>query len=96
MWLVMTSCDESYLEEEAKYLKSKAKKGGNIVSVLPSRAPNAYDVKAYIDIAYDYIEKGYDSTHKIRFTVAQRNFERQHGGREPRRGRPAELKQKNS
>jgi hypothetical protein len=96
VWLLMTSSDQSYLEEEAKYLKGKAKKGGNIVSVLPSRTPNAYDLKVYINIAYDYIGKGYDSTHKISLTVAQRNFERQQGSREPRRGRPAELKQKNS
>lgn len=44
------------------YLKGKAKKGGNIVSVYPSRVADGYDVKVYIKIAYDYIEKGYDST----------------------------------
>jgi hypothetical protein len=55
VWLLMTSANRSYLEGEANYLKSKAKKGGNIVSVFPSRIPDAYDVKVYIKIAYDYI-----------------------------------------
>jgi hypothetical protein len=55
VWLLMTSANRSYLEGEANYLRSKAKKGGNIVSVYPSRIPDAYDVRVYIKIAYDYI-----------------------------------------
>lgn len=42
------------------YLKGKARKMGNIVSVFKSRDKDAYDVKVYIKVAYNYIEKGFD------------------------------------
>lgn len=70
----MTSANRTYLDGEVAYLKSKAKKGGNIVSVFPSRIPDAYDVKVYIKIAYDYIQNGYDSTDEMNIRVADRNF----------------------
>lgn len=38
-----------------EYLRSKSKKGGNIVHVFKSQVPNAYDVKVFIEAAYDYI-----------------------------------------
>lgn len=78
------------------YLKGKAKKGGNIVSVFPSRVPDVYDVRVYIKIAYDYIEKGYDSTDEMEVRVADRNFERQQNPREGRRGKQPEFKHKTS
>lgn len=92
----MTSQNRNYLDEEARYLKSKAKKGGNIVSVYPSRTTEGYDVRVYIKIAYDYIQNGYDSTDEIEMRVADRNFEKQPPSREPMRGRQPEFKQKNS
>lgn len=51
----MTSSDLKYLEDEMEYLRSKSKKGGNIVNVFKSKVPDAYDVKVYIEVAYDYI-----------------------------------------
>lgn len=92
----MTSANRSYLEAKVKYLKSKAKRGGNIVSVFPSRTPDAYDVKVYIKIAYDYIQNGYDSTDEMEIHVADRNFEPKNTQKEPRRDRNPELKQKSS
>ena len=50
----MTSSDLKYLEDEMEYLRSKSKKGGNIVNVFKSKVPDAYDVKVYIEVAYDY------------------------------------------
>lgn len=38
-----------------EYLRSKSKKGGNIVNVFKSQAPDAYDVEVFIEVAYDYI-----------------------------------------
>ncbi len=83
----MTSDNRNYLDGEVKYLKSKAKKGGNIVSVFPSHTPDAYDVKVYIKIAYDYIQNGYDSTDEMVIHVADRNFESKNPQRESRRSR---------
>lgn len=57
-----------------KYLKSKAKTKGNIVSVFPSKIEDAYDVKVYIEIAYDYITYGYDKSNLLKITVSDRNF----------------------
>ncbi len=98
----MESEDKAYLEEEMRYLKSKAKKGGNIVSVYPSRVADGFDVLAYIQIAYDYIENGYDSSSRMKITVAERNFERRggerNGDRNPVRDRrrQGEYKEKNT
>jgi hypothetical protein len=55
VWLLMSSSDDQYLQKEMGYLKGKAKKGGNIISVYPSKVQDCYDVKVYIKIAYDYI-----------------------------------------
>jgi hypothetical protein len=76
-----------------EYLKSKAKKGGNIVSVYPSRVEGSFDVKVYIKIAYDYIQNGYDSTNEMKINVSERNFESQ--PKENRRAKQPDFKQKN-
>ena len=72
----MTSSNRKYLEEEMVYLRSESKKGGDIVSVFKSQVPDAYDVKVFIEVAYDYIQKGYDSTHQIKIIVSDRNFQK--------------------
>ena len=61
MWLEMGSSDLEYLEEEMDYLLSKARRNGNIVSVSAVQPNQAYLVKVYIKVAYDYIENGYDN-----------------------------------
>jgi hypothetical protein len=92
VWLIMTSANRTYLEGEIEYLKSKAKKGGNIVAVHPSRSVSeGYDVRVYIKIAYDYIQKGYDSTDEMVVHVADRNFK----PKDDRRRQP-EFKHKSS
>jgi hypothetical protein len=98
----MESEDKAYLEEEMRYLKSKSKRGGNIVSVYPSRHTEGFDVLAYIKIGYDYIENGYDSSSRMKITVADINFERRGGERNGDRNpvkdrkRQGEYKEKNT
>jgi hypothetical protein len=70
----MTSSNLKYLEDEMEYLRSKSKKGGNIVNVFKSQVPDAYDVKVFIEVAYDYIKNGYDKAHQIKVIVSDRNF----------------------
>ncbi len=54
----------------------KAKKGGNIVFVFPTHLKEKYEAKVFINIAYDWIEKGYDSNFHLKATIAQRNFDK--------------------
>jgi len=56
------------------YLRKRAKKRGDIVSVYACKEKERYEIKVYINVAYDYIEKGYDDHDYIKVTVASRNF----------------------
>lgn len=58
-------------------LASKAKKGGNIVKVQPTDKPEAFEAKVYINVAYDFIEFGYDKEDRIRATVSPVNFKKE-------------------
>ncbi len=49
-----------------------------------------YEIQVYIDLAYDYIEKGYDAYDYIKITVSARNFVKR------RSDRPNRLKEKES
>ena len=77
----MTSSNLLYLEKEMEYLRSKSKKGGNIVNVFKLQAPDAYDVEVFIEVAYDYIQNGYDNTHQMKVIVSDRNFQKRSKGR---------------
>lgn len=57
-------------------LKKKAKKGGDIVFVYAGKEKERYEIKVYIDLAYDYIEKGYDAHDYLKLTVSAKNFGR--------------------
>lgn len=82
----MSSLDQDYIIDEMKYLKGKAQKGGNIVSVYPSKTEQGcYDVLVYINVAYDYIEQGYDKSQKMKIVVHQRNFDKKSNGVSKRR-----------
>ena len=76
VWLEMSAWDQEYLEDEMEFLRGKARRQGNIVSVYRAREKEAYHVKVYIKVAYDYIENGYDKSDRMRTIVADRNFER--------------------
>ena len=59
-----------------QFLKGKVRKGGDIVQVVNSEDPLQYSVKVYIEVAYDYIDKGYDPQDYLKVSVAERNFEK--------------------
>ena len=54
----------------------RAKKGGDVVKVTSSEDPCLYHVLTYIDLAYEFIKKGYDRDDYIDVTVSDRNFEK--------------------
>lgn len=56
-------------------MRSKAKKGGNIVEVKSTEDPMLYRVKVYINIAYEYLQDGYDPHDYVQVKVAERNNE---------------------
>jgi predicted metal-dependent phosphoesterase TrpH len=58
-----------------KCLKEKSKKQSDVVEVIATEVPERYLVQVYIEMAYDFIERGYDSEHFIKVTVAKRNFQ---------------------
>lgn len=47
--------------------------------------PCLYQVLTYIELAYDYVKKGYDPDDYIKVTVADRNFNRNRRDREETR-----------
>lgn len=71
VWLEITSEDTEYLLEEVDYLKSIARKNGDVVSVQSSKfEKNVYDVLVYIVYAYDIIEEGYDKFKRMKVVVS--------------------------
>ena len=59
------------------FLRGKAKKGGNIVRVNSTEDSCLFQVLTYIELAYDYVKKGYDPDDYIKVTVADSNFKRE-------------------
>ena len=81
LWIDLFSENLKYLEGEINYLRSKARKGGNIIEVRATEDPQSYRVKVFIELAKDYIREGYDKHDHIRVTLTSKDEERgQHRG----------------
>lgn len=52
--------------------------------VFAGKEKERYEIKVYINVAYDYIEKGYDNHDYLKITVASRNFTKRRNDRPPR------------
>ena len=55
-------------------MSGRAKKGGNIVKVNATEDPKKYHLLTYIDVAYDYVKKGYDPDDYLEIKVSDMNF----------------------
>ena len=64
-------------------LRGKVRKGSKVLRILGSEDPRRLELLVDIDLAYDYIENGYDPQDYLRMTVAESNFQKQReqGGR---------------